>query len=60
MKVVWATGDISSVWYPKEGGEGWSASTGISPQAQLVRHVLSRLDNRGAWGLCRSTDGGGT
>jgi hypothetical protein len=34
--MVWATGDTSSVWYSKNGGKTWTASTGIAAQAQVV------------------------
>jgi len=34
--MIWATEDTSFVWYSKDHGNTWTASTGISPQAQVV------------------------
>ena len=60
--MVWATEDTSSVWYSKNGGVTWTASTGISPQAQVVSDrakpgVYYGLSNGT---LTMSSDGGAT
>jgi hypothetical protein len=60
--MVWATGDTSSVWYSKDGGKTWNASTGIAAQAQVASdRVKAGVYYGYANGtLTMSTDGGAT
>lgn len=60
--MVWATEDTSSVWYSKDGGTTWTASTGISPQSQVVSDRVQAGVYYGfsAGALTISTDGGAT
>lgn len=60
--MLWATGDTSSAWYSKVGGNTWNASTGISAQAQVMS---DRVKPGVCFGfsngtLAISTDGGVT
>jgi hypothetical protein len=62
LSMVWATGDTSSVWYSKDGGKTWNASTGIAAQAQVASdRVKAGVYYGYANGtLTMSTDGGAT
>jgi hypothetical protein len=60
--IVWATEDTSSVWYSTNGGTTWIASTGISPQAQVVsdRAAAGVYYGFSNGALTMSTNGGAT
>ncbi len=60
--IVWAPADTTSVWYSKNLGATWTASTGISAQAQVVSDRVKAGVFYGYSGttLSTSTDGGAT
>jgi len=60
--IVWATADTTSVWYSKDQGTTWKASTGIAAQAQVMSDRVNPGVFYGYSGttLTMSTDGGAT
>jgi hypothetical protein len=62
--MVWATMDTTSVWYSKNGGATWTASTGIAAQSQVVSDRATAGVYYGYTAstgtLAKSTDGGAT